>query len=231
MSAKTISDARRYGVSEQHWDSLSERDRELYGIIRPLRNSIYSVDYPLSRIENLVEALEDNATGMGGTLQLNPDFQRGHVWSEDKKIAYIENLLRGVAPSSLRFNCSGWNDIGDGKGGNLNPGDVVCVDGLQRLTAIRDFIAGDLMIFGGLTKDDLVGTAFDPKRTTYRVSMEMFNINTRENLLQFYLDINSGGVVHSDEELSRVKGLLDEARQATPTLAKQEVRKNRGVKR
>lgn len=43
-------------------------------------------------------------------------------------------------------------------------------------------------------------------------TMEVFNIASRADLLQFYLDLNSGGVVHTPEELSRVGGLLDEAR-------------------
>ena len=28
-------------------------------------------------------------------LQLNPDFQRGHVWTEEQQIAWIEFFLRG----------------------------------------------------------------------------------------------------------------------------------------
>ena len=43
-------------------------------------------------------------------------------------------------------------------------------------------------------------------------TMEMFNIASRADLLQFYLDLNSGGVVHSDAELARVGQLLVEAK-------------------
>ena len=28
-------------------------------------------------------------------LQLNPDFQRGHIWTEAQQIAFIEYVLRG----------------------------------------------------------------------------------------------------------------------------------------
>ena len=36
-------------------------------------------------------------------LQLNPDFQRGHVWSEEQQVSFIEYLLKGVSSSNVIF--------------------------------------------------------------------------------------------------------------------------------
>ena len=66
----------------------------------------YQVNYP---IISLVRYIEEEVETMG--LQLNPEFQRGHVWTEEQQIAYekvkdkIENneyksfLLYGVTGS------------------------------------------------------------------------------------------------------------------------------------
>ena len=50
----------------------------------------YAVDYPIDR---LISFLEDEIRDYG--LQLNPEFQRGHVWTRKQQIAYVEFLLRG----------------------------------------------------------------------------------------------------------------------------------------
>ena len=52
----------------------------------------YQVNMPLYYVsERIKEWQEDEYYG----LQLDPDFQRGHVWTENQQIAYIEYLLRG----------------------------------------------------------------------------------------------------------------------------------------
>jgi hypothetical protein len=35
------------------------------------------------------------------------------------------------------------------------------------------------------------------------------DLKTREEVLQWYLDLNSGGVVHTEEELNRVREMLE----------------------
>lgn len=32
---------------------------------------------------------------VGQGLDLDPDFQRGHVWTRDQQVAYVEYMLRG----------------------------------------------------------------------------------------------------------------------------------------
>ena len=59
-------------------------------------------------------------------------------------------------------------------------------------------------------------------------TMEMFNIASRADLLQFYLDLNSGGVLHTDDELARVGQLLAEAKGETIPVAKASRRKTQG---
>ena len=42
------------------------------------------------------------------------------------------------------------------------------------------------------------------------MSFYIADLTSRATILQWYLDINAGGVVHSREEISRVRELLEE---------------------
>ena len=64
-----------------------------------------------------------------GTLVLNPDFQRQEVWTLDKKSQLIESLMLNI-PIPMFYVSS------DPKG------NYTVVDGLQRLSTIRDFVLG-----------------------------------------------------------------------------------------
>ena len=136
-------------------------------------------------------------------LDMDPDFQRGHVWTPDKQIAYVEYILKGGEFSKhIIFNCPGWQDTFTGR--------MVLVDGKQRLQAVRLFMQDKLPVFGGNYLKD-----FQPYRKRLKVPRRCefrFHINdlaTRKEILKFYLDLNSGGVVHTPEELDRVKKLIE----------------------
>ena len=83
-----------------------------------------------------------------------------------------------------------------------------CLDGLQRLTAIRKFVNNELPVFNGNYLND-----FEDKEVILRMHPIRFNINniqTKKEIIQWYLDYNDGGTVHSKEELDRVRKLLKE---------------------
>lgn len=209
----TTPTAEDFGLSDTHWAGLSPAHRAMYATVRPLRQAAYSVNPALNGIERTLSDLDSQARSQGGELQLNPDFQRGHVWSQDKQVAFMENVLRGTAPFVIRFNCVGWNLK---RPTDMNPHDVVCIDGLQRITALRAFMAGDFTVFGGFTAASLDKSPFDLRR--FRWTMDVFDIAKRVDLLQFYLDLNSGGVVHTAQELERVQALRDSAHVAATLL-------------
>lgn len=55
----------------------------------------YNVCYPLP---SLVRYIGEE---MG--LQLNPEFQRGHVWTEEQQIAWLEYHLRGGKSGNIIY--------------------------------------------------------------------------------------------------------------------------------
>lgn len=175
----------------------------LKSIINPLPAPHYSVD---SQFINLEAALESYERDWG--LNLDPDFQRGHVWTKDQRVAYVEGILRGTVGESQRiiqFNAPHWDT--EHHGGDL-PNEIQIVDGLQRLTTVRQFLAGELRVFNGLHVDDLEGSSYHPRMGVYRFRFFIHNFTRRHDLLRYYLDINVGGTPHSDEEIERVRGLL-----------------------
>ena len=132
-------------------------------------------------------------------LQLNPDFQRGNVWTEKQKIAYIEFLLRGGRSSrDIYFNHPGWmRDF---------EGDFVCVDGLQRLTSVLEFMNNKLPVFDGYYLDDIDKIPF----MTVTLKFHINDIRNRKEVLKWYLEFNSGGTVHTEAELDKVRKMIEE---------------------
>ncbi len=130
-------------------------------------------------------------------LDLDPDFQRGYVWTEEQQRKYVEYILRGgKSGRDLYTNCPGWQR---GKVGNY-----VMVDGKQRLTAVLTYLDNKLAIFGGHYARDFGRRPPTDAYFTWHVN----DLGTRAEVLQWYLDMNSGGTIHTEEDLSKVEVLL-----------------------
>lgn len=131
-------------------------------------------------------------------LILEPDFQRGHVWTEEQRIAYVEYILRGgEGGKELCFNRYGWS----GRAGADGPYEIL--DGLQRLTSAMMFMRGELRAFGRLV------TEYEGRLRYYAgFKWRIFELPTRADVLRYYLDMNAGGTPHAASEIERVRKLL-----------------------
>lgn len=149
----------------------------------------YVVNHSWKYLEDFLESNPE--------CDLNPDFQRGHVWTEEKQIAYVEFILRGGKSSrDIYFNHPGWLSGFNGQ--------MELVDGKQRMEAVRKFMRNELPAFETL-KNDFTGI-FPNLACDFVIHVN--NLQTRAEVLQWYLDLNSGGVVHTTEELLRVQAML-----------------------
>ncbi len=176
--------------------------QDLDAIIQPLTESTASHHIFFGDIESWIDRLNEDTV-----VNLIPDFQRGHVWTESQQKAFIESVLKGVVKDPIiRFNNRFW--MSSKTEGDL-PDEFVCIDGLQRLTAIRKFMKGEILPFG-LSIDQLKGTAYSPFRSLFAIHVHIYQFGYRKDLLNFYLALNAGGTVHSESEIERVKGLLKE---------------------
>jgi hypothetical protein len=129
---------------------------------------------------------------------LDPDFQRAHVWTEAQQVAYVEYVLRGGRSGrDIYFNATNW--MGSGALKNF-----VLVDGKQRLNAVTMFMNGKIRAFGQLFSEfggpiRLSGPDF------------VFHVNTlatRKEVLTWYLEMNTGGTPHTEAEINKVREML-----------------------
>lgn len=86
-------------------------------------------------IETIYHRIQDN------DIDLQPDFQRGEVWSDKKKKKLIDTILRGwqIPPIHLVETHKFVDEV---------------LDGQQRLATIRDFMNGKIRIDGDITPFD-----------------------------------------------------------------------------
>jgi hypothetical protein len=133
-------------------------------------------------------------------LDLDPDFQRAHVWTREQKIAYVEYALRGgMSGQEIYFNCPQWSM------GHRAAGQFVLVDGKQRLQAVLDFLEGRIPAFGSLFPE------YTDKLRMLDAGF-IFNVNelaTRAQVLRWYLEMNTGGTPHTEAEIDKVKKMLE----------------------
>lgn len=157
----------------------------------------YAVDYPL---HYLVKYIKEEVETQG--LQLCPEFQRGHVWTNEQQTAYMEFLLRGGKTGrDIYFNYPSWHH--SVPAGAYN--DYVCVDGLQRITAITRFIQNDIKVFGSYFEE----FEDSPRIITDTIRIHVNDLKTYQEVLQWYIEMNAGGTPHTSEEIARVQKLLD----------------------
>lgn len=164
-----------------------------------IQDNGYEVNIPLNYLD---AKLTEYETDPAYKLQLNPDFQRGNVWTEAQQIAFVEFFLRGGKTGRvIYFNKPSWDTKA-----TTDYDEFVCVDGLQRLTALRKFMRNELKVFGRYLHD------FEESIRLCRSGDNLkFNINslqTKTEVLQWYVDFNSGGTVHTEDEINRVKEMI-----------------------
>jgi len=151
-----------------------------------------------------------------GGLDLDPDFQRGHVWTDLHRTRYLQHLLRGGQHGRVIVWNSPTYAYHDRRADSDLPTTLVVVDGKQRLTAVRMFLNDEVQVFGGnrlsdfddqSQQDILMSTS-----NLLRLTMHMHGLQYRRELLDLYLQLNEGAIAHTPEELDRVRTL----RNATP---------------
>lgn len=104
--------------------------------------------------------------------------------------------MRGVT-SAIRFNHEGWM--------KSFKGEMVCVDGLQRITALLRFLHQEIPAFGHKLKD------YEDQHFLRRItiSIKINDLSNKKEVISWYLDLNSGGTPHTKEELDRAKLLRE----------------------
>jgi len=168
-----------------------------------------SVDLPLS--VGGLPYLTDVVHGLIGqpAWNLNPTYQRAACWTDIQARRFMGHFLAaGPVPAIFvqRYRDSknaptgvNWLDLSN-----------EVVDGQQRLRAMLRWLAdeipaemdnGDLLWYRDLNKTE--------RRTLPSVHVSFVDMPIKERL-RFYIRLNRGGTVHTEEEIQRVRDLLAE---------------------
>lgn len=165
----------------------------------------YEINIPIDYLVGNIEKWIADKAYYG--LVLCPDFQRGHVWTPAQQTAFLEYFLQGGRSGMvIYFNKPSWNHkrrVIDGYD------DFVVVDGLQRLSALMGFMRDKVRAFG------LLKSEFEGKLWNTSLKFNINDLQTREQVLTWYLQMNAGGTPHTAEEIERVRQLL-QAEKAAP---------------
>lgn len=152
-------------------------------------------------------------------LNIDPDFQREHVWTPQQQTAYIEYVLMGGELSKvLYFAVKDWNALGLDK-------QMVLMDGKQRLEAVRAFLRNEVFAFRRTFKQ-LGGRL---RMTKHCFQWRVVDVATRADVLKLYLALNAGGTPHAPEEIAKVQSMLA-AEMANPTDPPPPVKKSKKAK-
>lgn len=153
-----------------------------------------------SLIRMLVRDLEE------GMLTI-PDYQRPIVWTVRQQGLFVAHCIcDGACPPVVVQEWPAEAAVN----GVIPPDELI--DGLQRLTAYRRWLAGEIPalfedgseVYRSDIDPDLEGRIKNLKMTKHIV-----RLNTRADVLKLYLMLNRGGTPHTDAEIDRVQTLLN----------------------
>ena len=151
----------------------------------------YHCDVPLNYVANSIKKYVKDYG-----LDMNPDFQRDYVWTQQQKIKYIEYLLKNpTSGKEIYFNNPRW--------GKDWKGEFVIIDGKQRLNAVLEFLDNKVPAFGCLYKE-FKGNFPSCICLSFNIGV----LKTRKEVLQWYLDFNTGGTYHTKKEIEKVIKLI-----------------------
>lgn len=165
--------------------------------IRKITQAKYKVDVSWNYLENWIESHKE-----GVQTELEPDFQRAHVWTDEKRTNFVEFQLKGgTSGKDIYWNCPGWMKVGK----KQKFGPLQLVDGLQRITAVLKFLNNEIPAYDHFYKDYEDELGYFECGFHFHVN----DLDDRKDVLAWYIDLNDGGVIHTNEEIEKVKKMLE----------------------
>lgn len=157
---------------------------------------IQTCDIDLKRIHDFFYPEEDKTFD----LDLDPPYQRGHVWTEEQASRYVGFLIQAGKGSPLVPLIFIQRDE------SFTRNDEV-IDGKQRLTAMSRWVHDEIPA-------TVEGCNYWYRDTTRleRLRLPSFKVAyidlTERQRLRFYLLLNAGGTIHTETEIGKVRTML-----------------------
>ncbi len=176
------------GIELEPEDSVSSLEDK----IQPFDPTQINITMAPMALDSLIKRLQNCE------INLNTEFQRkGGLWSNTKKSQLIESLLLKIPLPAFYFDAS-------------DEGEWLIIDGLQRITAINEFIVRKSLKLEGLEFfNDLNGLGYDelPRQFSRRIdesSLITFTVNegTPVNVkYNIFKRLNTGGLELTPQEI------------------------------
>jgi len=135
-------------------------------------------------------------------INFEPEYQRDYVWNLEDQVSLIDSIFNNVDIGKLAFihyDTKKWMETGFG---------YEILDGKQRIRAILDYYE-DRFQYKGKYFSDL---SYRDRNhfINYNISVaEVRNLN-REQILRYFIKLNTGGKIMSKEQVDKVRKLLEQ---------------------
>ncbi len=137
------------------------------------------------------DALEKNYKDV--LNKITPKFQRdNNKWTRDMQIKFIENLIMGATSTIMLGSLTG------------EKSECILLDGLQRVTAIFDFMDNKFEVFENLKYNEENNLIFS---CINNLLLRIYNFKNEKEMVQFYIDMNEN-ITHSNEDIDKAKKYL-----------------------
>ncbi len=164
----------------------------------PWDPNLIRVEVKAFSLRNILDMINDR------DLELAPDFQRRSVWTRGQKSRLIESILLRIPLPAFYFSAD-------------EEGKMFVVDGLQRLTAIYDFVTGtskekrfyklDKLEYlqnevGGKSFEEIMGTRWSRRLYTTQIMANIVDPQTPDKVkFDVFKRINTGGSPLNAQEI------------------------------
>ncbi|GAB7562032.1 hypothetical protein LG202_00710 [Methylobacillus methanolivorans] len=128
-----------------------------------------------------------------------PPWSKETDWEKDRQARFIENIFLGVPIGYYVIHAPQWRTSG------VKPMSGWLLDGTNRITAIRDFVANKISIFNGVLHDDL--DELTRERRFYHQPFPCFELpytNDLQQLRSIYEHLNYGKMEHHPRTYSHL---------------------------
>ncbi|MED6316557.1 MAG: DUF262 domain-containing protein [Pseudomonadota bacterium] len=129
-----------------------------------------------------------------------PAFQRDNdKWTLAMKQSFIKNVIMGYRTTVLLYEIesseSRWNLLNECK----------IIDGLQRISAIYEFMTGEFTVFGkdydALVRENILHVSAAP------IGIKIYIFKSEKEAIEFYISINEN-ISHSKDDIDRARQVL-----------------------
>ena len=159
--------------------------------------------YPWETIQQMVEGRHS-----AERLDLSPDYQRGAVWTRQQQREFVGFLLDGgECPKIVIQRYESGQNAPAGHEDDYFQLPAEVIDGQQRLRALCAWLRGEI---DALTPEGDALWFRDTNEIDRRGLMLVLHYVDlpRIERLRYYIKLNRGGTVHTEQEIARVRALL-----------------------